>query len=154
MKVILAKDIEKLGKKGEIKDLSDGYVRNYLLPKKMVLQYTPENVEYVKNIEKNEQKRREKEQSLLLEIRTKLEEKSITVPVQLGKDNKFFGSITKEDIIKYVEQETGIKLSKYSILLEEPIKDIGVFPVTVKLTSKKVPDITEIATVKLWIIGK
>ena len=154
MKVILTKDIEKLGKKGEIKDLSDGYVRNYLLPNKLVLQYTPENVEYVKNIEKNEQKRREKEQSLLFEIRTKLEEKSITVPVQLGKDNKFFGSITKEDIIKYVEQETGIKLNKYSILLEEPIKDIGVFPVTVKLTSKKVPDITEIATVKLWIIGK
>lgn len=154
MKVILTRDIENLGKKGEVKDLSDGYVRNYLLPKKLVLHYTPQNVEYVKNMEKNEQKRREKEQSLLLELRSKLEEKSITIPVQLGKDNKFFGSITKDDIIKYVEKETGIKLTKYSILLDEPIKDIGVFPISVKLTSKKVPDITEIATLKLWIVGK
>lgn len=154
MKVILAQDIEKLGKKGEIKELSDGYVRNYLLPKKLVLQYTKENVLYVKDMEKNETKRREKEKNVLEQIRVKLEEKSVTIPVQLGKDNKFFGSITKEDIVKHIEKETGVKIDKHSITLDEPIKDIGVFPVKVKLASKKFSDISEIATVKLWVIGK
>lgn len=154
MKVILVRDIEKLGKKGEVKDLSEGYVRNYLLPKKLVMLYTKENVEYVKNLEKIEMKRKKNEQDLLSEMRRKLEEKSITIPVQLGKDNKFFGSITKEDIVKYVEKETGVKIDKHHIKLEETIKDIGVFPVEVKLVSKKIPEVSETATLKLWIIGK
>ena len=153
MKVILAADVPNVGKKSEVKDLSDGFVRNYLLPQKLALPYTEENVRYIEDLKKNENARRQKEEAALTETKHKLEHNTITILVKLGRDNKFFGAITKEDIARSIEKNTGVKVDRHAVLLEHPIRDIGVFPVDVRIQSPRFRDMTVTANVKLWVKG-
>lgn len=154
MKVILIQNIEKLGNFGDVKEVSDGYARNYLIPKKFVLPFSKENLSYVENLKKDLENRRQREKDFLTELKHRLEKNTINISVNVGKDNKFYGSITKEDIANSIHQQTGMKIDKHNVLVEKPIKEIGLFNVNIKLQSKKFPDITETAEVKLWVVGK
>jgi large subunit ribosomal protein L9 len=153
MKVILAADVPNVGKKSEVKDLSEGFVRNYLLPQKLVLPYTEENLRFIEDLKKNESARRQKEETALNETKHKLEHNTVTVLVKLGKDNKFFGAITKEDIARHVEKDTGVKVDRHAVMLAEPIRDIGVFPVDIRIQSARFRDMSVTANVKLWVKG-
>jgi len=154
MKVILVQDVEKLGKFGEVKDVSDGYARNYLIPKKFVLPYSKENLAYVENLKKDIDIKKQREKDFIVEQKHQLEKNTINISVNVGKDNKFYGSVTKEDIVEAIEQQLGIKVDKHSVILEQPIKELGIFNVLIKLHSSKFPDITETANVKIWVIGR
>lgn len=154
MKVILIHDIPNLGNFGEIKEVNDGYVRNYLLPNKLVLVYNEQNLKYIENLKKNLEIKKQKEEQLVNDLKHRLEKSSITIKINVGKDNKVYGAITKEDIAEAIEQQVGIKIDKHNIKLNHPIKELGIYNVEVQITSKKIPQITTTALIKVWIIGK
>ncbi len=154
MKVILIQDIPNLGNFGDIKEVKEGYVKNYLLPNKLVLVYNEQNLKYIENLKKNLEIKKQKEEQFITETKHKLEKNSITVSVNVGKDNKVYGAVTKEDIIEAIEQQVGIKIDKHSIKLDHPIKELGVCNVDIQITSKKFPQITTTAYVKVWVVGK
>lgn len=154
MKVILIQNVEKLGNFGDIKEVSDGYARNYLIPKKFVLPFSKENLAYVENLKKDLENRRQKEKDIISDLKHQLEKNTINISVNVGKENKFYGSVTKEDIADAIQKQIGIKIDKHNILIDKPIKEIGVFNVNIKLHSKKFPDITDKAEVKIWVVGR
>ncbi|MEM4368329.1 MAG: 50S ribosomal protein L9 [Candidatus Anstonellales archaeon] len=154
MKVILLRDIKNLGNFGDIKEVSDGYVRNFLLPQKMVLVYNEKNLKYIEELKKNLEVKRKREIDFINEIKEKLEKNSITLTLNVGKDNKVYGTITKEQIVEAIEQNFGIKIDKHKIKLSHPIKEVGVFYVEINLTSEKFSDISEVVKLKLWIVGR
>jgi large subunit ribosomal protein L9 len=154
MKVIFIQNVPNLGNFGEIKEVADGYARNFLIPKKYVLPYNEKNFKYVEQIKKNLEIKYTREQDYINEIKHKLEKSSITVLVNVGKNNKIYGSVTKEDIAEAIEQQVGYKISKHNIKLEHPIKEIGVFSVDIILSSKMFPEISTVAHTKIWVVGK
>ena len=133
MKVILLQDIKGVGKKDEIINASDGYARNFLLPKKLAVEANNENISklkakndskaYKKSIEKEEaQKTVDKLKGILLKI-----------PVKTGENGKVFGSITSKEIADNLKQQYKIEIDKKKIDLKEPIKVLGSFSVNIKL---------------------
>ena len=133
MKVILLEDIKGVGKKDEIINASDGYARNFLLPKKLAVEANSANMsklkakqdsnQYRKNVEKEEaQKTAEKFKGILLKI-----------PVKTGENGKVFGSITAKEIADNLKEQYKIEIDKKKIDLKEPIKTIGSFSVNIKL---------------------
>ncbi len=154
MKVIFIQNLPKVGNFGDIKEVADGYARNFLFPKKYALPYNEKNVKYIEQIKKNLEIKYKREQDYITEIKHKLEKSSITISVNVGKDNKIYGSVTKEDIVEAIEQQIGYKIDKHNIKLNHPIKEIGVFSVDIVLSSKIFPEITTVAHTKIWIVGK
>ncbi len=132
MKVILQKDIPTLGEAGDIKDVSDGYARNFLLPKKLVLRANESSqkaVEHQKRLIKIKKDKRRKVSEKLMESLNGIE---IQIGAQVGEGEKIFGSITSMDIARKLK-EKGFEIDKRKITLDEPIKKIGDFEVPLKL---------------------
>ncbi|MFH0948589.1 MAG: 50S ribosomal protein L9 [Elusimicrobiota bacterium] len=147
MKVILKQEIKGLGKIGDIKSVKDGYARNFLMPKGLVL---PANDENLKIIEKEKIKVAEikiKELAEVTEFAKKLSSVSVTIPVESGEENKIFGSVSSSDISAALKIE-GFDIDKKSIILENPLKELGAFDVTVKVH----PEVT--AKIKVWVVKK
>lgn len=155
MKVILLCDIENLGKKGDIKDVSDGYARNYLIPRKIALPANDKNISLLKIEKEKFERKRKREIERVNKIVDKLNKISINIQVKTGEGEKLFGAVTKEDIAVAIEKETGLKIDKHDILLEEQIKNTGAFLVDVRIKPEGFADEQpRIAKVKLWIIGE
>ncbi len=132
MKVIFIKDVEGVGKEGEIKEVSDGYGRNYLIPKGLALPATPS---YLKEYEKRREaleRRREREKKMALSQAEKIGKLDIKLYLKMGEGGKVYGSITSSDIAKALS-EKGIEVDKKGISLEEPIKEPGEYEVEIKL---------------------
>ncbi|MCM8762334.1 MAG: 50S ribosomal protein L9 [Candidatus Omnitrophica bacterium] len=132
MKVILIKDLQGIGKKGETKEVKPGYARNYLIPKGIAIEATPENVRYLENQEQLATIRKKKELSRAKEVKNILQEDSITISAKAGQDEKLFGAITPEDIAEAILQQKNLEIDKHQILLEQPIKKLGVYKVSVR----------------------
>jgi len=145
MKVILCEDIEKLGATGETVKVKDGYARNYLIPKNLALEATTGNTRVVDEIKKKRQLAAEREKEKAQTLCTSIQSASCTISSQAGEDEKLFGAVTSADIAEAFESE-GFKLDKKQILLDEPIKKLGVFQVSIKLH----PEVT--ASVKVWVV--
>ena len=133
MKVILQQEVKKLGKKGDIIEVSEGYARNYLLPQKLALPATATNVNTA-----TQQKEAEirKTQRLLDEARlhaSQLAKLSVKLPVKLGEGGKLFGSVTSKDIADALQAQHGVEMDKRKIELKDAIKSLGTFTVTIKL---------------------
>ncbi|TAL36564.1 MAG: 50S ribosomal protein L9 [Spirochaetes bacterium] len=132
MKVILQKDIPSLGEAGDIKDVSEGYARNFLLPKKMVIlanDSSQKAIEHQKKLIKIKKDKRKKQSEKLVEALTALE---IKIGAQVGEEEKLFGSVTTMDIARKLK-ELGHVVDKRKILLEEPIRKTGDYEVSIKL---------------------
>ncbi|MEA3501006.1 MAG: 50S ribosomal protein L9 [Candidatus Marinimicrobia bacterium] len=147
MKIILKENIEKLGNKNEIIDVKDGYARNYLFPKKLALKATKANINVVKELERVKDKKEKSVVRTAQKLADKLKNISITVSAEAGEDEKIFGSITTQKIAELLD-EKGYKIDKHNIVIEAPIKNLGVFNIPIKLHT----DIT--AEVKLWVVKK
>ena len=145
MKVVLKQDIDKLGSIGDIVKVVDGYGRNYLLPHGLALKATPGAEKVAEQIKKAKGRKIQEEKAGVEEIAKKLSGLSLTIPVQVGEDEKMYGSVTSIDIANMLKQE-GIEIDKKKIILEEPIKKLGVFNIQIKLH----PKVT--AEVKTWVI--
>ena len=145
MKIVLKQDIDKLGTTGDIVEVADGYGRNYLLPRGLALKATLGAEKVAKQIKKATGRKIQEEKTNLDELAKKLSKLSLTIPVQVGEDEKMYGSVTSIDIANMLKQE-GIEIDKKKIILKEPIKKLGVFNIQIKLH----PKVT--AEVKIWVI--
>jgi large subunit ribosomal protein L9 len=147
MKVILLEDIDKLGKEGDVVDVAAGYARNYLLVKNKALLSTPGNrkkFEVIKKMKEIQYMRSKDESEKLAE---KLNTVSITAVAKAGENEKLYGSITTGDISELLKKE-GFDVDKKKIIIEEPIKSLGVYTIGIKLH-------TEVqATIKLWVVSE
>lgn len=134
MEVILLKDVPSLGKAGTIVNVSNGYARNFLIPRDFAVIATAGNKKRIEEIKKIEQKKRDKILKDAESIKQALEGKTVTIHAEVGEQGKLFGSITAGDITEALRKE-GIELDKRMIELEEPIKAPGEYPVLLKLSS-------------------
>ena len=136
MKVILLEDVKALGKKGQIVDVSDGYARNAILPKKLGVEATPKNLNDLKlqnqHADKVAQENYENAQALAKQIETV----KVVVKLKAGKDGKTFGSISTKEIAIAAKEQTGIELDKKKMQLSDAIKNLGTYEVPVKLHPK------------------
>ena len=134
MKVILQQDVKGQGKKGELIDVSDGYARNFLLPRKLAVQATQENMVVMKQQEKARQKKLETEKAAALEVASKLEGVQVMIQARAGSTGgKLFGSVTSKEISEALLEQHGIEIEKNKIVQEEPIKTFGPYEIKCKL---------------------
>ncbi len=132
MKVILREDVEKLGKAGDLVNVAEGYGRNYLIPKGLAIEATEKSLEALEEEKKKILARHHKERIDAEKFANRLSEMVITIPHQAGEEEKLFGSVTAKDIADAIARE-GMKIDKRKISLQEPIKRLGNYTVTVKL---------------------
>ena len=133
MKVILLQDVKGKGKKGQMIEVSDGYARNFMLPKKMAIEATPDAINTMRMNDKATQERIAKEKAEALAVSKQLRELTVTVVAKGGGNGRLFGSITNAEIAEALEKKTGIKLDKRKIVISDAIKNVGTYTVTCKL---------------------
>ena len=133
MKVILLQDVKGKGKRGQMVEVSDGYARNYLLPKKLAQEATADNVNTMRMNDRATQERQAKERAQALEIVEKMRSFKVVVEAKGGGAGRLFGSVTSAEIAEALEKQQGISLDKRKIVLDEPIKNVGVYPIKCKL---------------------
>ena len=133
MKVILLQDVKGKGKKGQMIEVSDGYARNFMLPKKLAIEATPDAINTMRMNDKATQERIAREKAEALEISKKLREMTLTVTAKGGGQGRLFGAVTNQEVAAAMEKQSGIKLDKRKIVLNENIKNVGTYTATCKL---------------------
>ena len=133
MKVILLQDVKTKGKKGQMIEVSDGYARNFMLPKKLAVEATPDAVNTMRMNDKATQERIAREKAEALEISKKLRALTVTVTAKGGGNGRLFGSITNQEIAEALKSASGIALDKRKIVISDTIKNAGTYTVTCKL---------------------
>ncbi len=136
MKVILLQDVKSLGKKGEIVEVSDGYARNFVLPKKLGAEANSKNMNDLKLQKANADKIAKEQLEAAQELAKVLETKEVIVKMKSGEGGKAFGSISSKEIAEEAKKQCGLELDKKKIQLPEAIKSLGVYEVNVKLHTK------------------
>lgn len=141
MEVILLQDVKGLGKAGEIKKVSDGYARNYLLPQRLAATVTPGAVKDAELRLKNQVRRQERVESEVSDIAAALSNVTLKFKAKSGEKGRLYGSITAADIAESLERETGRAIDKRKIMLDEPIRQLGPYRVGIKLPTGLTPQI-------------
>ncbi len=145
MKLILREDVENLGKSGEVVEVAGGYGRNYLLPRGLAVKASMKNMKELEHQKRLIQGRMDKQKKEAEELAGSLDAVSCTIARKAGEEEKLFGSVTSRDIEEALKEE-GISIDRKRILLEEPIKKLGMHAVPVKLHA----DVT--GTIKVWVV--
>ncbi|MBN1307646.1 MAG: 50S ribosomal protein L9 [Chitinispirillaceae bacterium] len=145
MEVVLMKDYEKLGKALDVVTIKDGYARNYLIPQGIAVPATEGNKKRVAEAKHLNEIHEEKKIKESRELATKIEQIPCTIPVKVGEGDKIFGSVTAQEIADFLTKE-GFEIEKRHVELEEPIKQLGVYTVTINLYH------TVSAKLKVWVV--
>ena len=145
MKVILLENVPSLGKAGDLLKVADGYGRNYLIPQKKAMVATEKSVKVMEHQKRLVQQRMEKAKKDAEKLGRKIENLSCTFVKTVGESGKLFGSVTSMDVENYLK-ENGIEVDRKKIALEEPIKNLGMFTVLIKLH----PEVT--THLKVWVV--
>ena len=132
MKVILTQDVKGKGKKGQMIEVSDGYARNFMLPKKLAIEATPDAINTMKMNDKATQERIAREKAEALAVSKKLREMTVIVKAKGGGAGRLFGSVTNAEVAEALAKQ-GVKLDKRKIVLSETIKNVGTYTATCKL---------------------
>jgi len=133
MKVILLQDVKGKGKKGQMLEVSDGYARNYMLPRKIAVEATADAVNTMRMNDKAAAEKAAKERAEALETSKKLRDMTLLVTAKGGGAGKLFGSVTNQEIADALKAKTGITLDKRKIVISDPIKNVGTYTVQCKL---------------------
>lgn len=133
MKVILLQDVKGKGKKGQMIEVSDGYARNFMLPRKIAIEATADAVNTMRMNDKATQERIAREKAEAMEISKKLRDLTVVVTAKGGGSGRLFGSVTNQEIADALKAKSGISLDKRKIVMAEPIKNVGTYTVTCKL---------------------
>ena len=133
MKVILLQDIRGKGKKGQMIEASDGYARNYLLPRKMAIEATADNINTMKMNDKAKAEQAAREKAQAQEFAEKLKEITVEIHAKAGSGGRLFGAITSAEVSDALKQQHGITIDKKKIVQDEPIKSYGTFSMKAKL---------------------
>ena len=132
MKVILTKDVEGLGFFGDIVNVKDGYAMNYLIPRGLALPATEGNVKHIQTILEQKKRKLEREKKKAEELAKKLEGMVVEIVKPAGETGKLFGSVTAADIVNALK-EKGIEIDRKNVVFYHPIKEVGMFPVKIRL---------------------
>lgn len=133
MKVILTQDVKGQGKKGQLVDCSDGYARNFLIPKKLAVEANAQNMSELKNAETKKRIQEEKELAAAKDAAAKLEGCMVKIKRTSGADGKLYGSVSSKDIAEALAEQYGLEIDRRKIVLDDAIKAYGSYTVTVKL---------------------
>lgn len=133
MKVILLQDVKGKGKKGQMIEVSDGYARNYMLPRKIAMEATADAVNTMRMNDKATAERIAREKAEAMQIAKRLRELTLVVKAKGGGAGRLFGSVTNQEIADALEKNSGIKLDKRKIVIADTIKSVGTYTVTCKL---------------------
>jgi large subunit ribosomal protein L9 len=145
MKVILKQDVKGLGKKEQMVEASDGYARNYLLPRGLAVEATSSNVNIMKTKKEAEAQKKEREIAQARELAKKIKDITLTLKVKAGENGKLFGSITSKDVSEALKSQQKIDIDKKKLIMPDALKSVGTFEVEVKLY----PEISSKFTVKI-----
>ena len=145
MDLILLKDVERVGKEGTVVHVKAGFARNYLLPRGLALPASPHHLKAVEERKRQTQAKAQRLHHDAEGLRQKLESRSLTLKLTLGEQDQAFGAVTAQDITQALAQE-GLSVDKHAVLLESPIKALGIYEVPIRLH----PDVT--ATLKVWVV--
>jgi len=145
MKVILRQDFETLGKIGEVVDVKDGYARNFLFPRGLAYAALKGNIRALDDEKKSVEKRNLQELKAAETLATELETISVTIPVQVGEEDKIFGTVTTQMIADALK-EKGHDIDKRKVEIEEPIKALGIYGVSLKIHQNVN------AKIKVWVV--
>lgn len=145
MKVILRENFESLGQIGDVVDVKDGFARNFLLPRKIAYAAVQGNIRSLEEEKKNLAKKKEQEIRAAENLAAELEKVSITIPVQVGEEDKIFGSVTSQ-MISDALKEKGHDIDKRRIEIDESIKSLGIYSITIKLHANVN------AKIKVWVV--
>ena len=133
MKVILQQDVKGQGKKGQLIEASDGYARNFLIPRKLAVAATAENLNTMKQQEKAKLAQEAAEKAAAQELAEKLQSVMVKIPAKAGGAGKLFGSVTSKEVSEALKAQTGLDVAKAKIVLAEPIKAFGTYELKCKL---------------------
>ena len=136
MKIILLEDVKSLGKKGEIVEVSAGYARNMILPKKLGVEATPKNLNDLKLQNQHADKVAQENLEKAQELAKSLEDKVVSVKIKTGEGGKIFGSVSTKEIAAAARTQIGLELDKKKMQLEEPIRSLGYHDVPIRLHPK------------------
>ncbi len=133
MKVILLRDVSKLGKEGEVVEVSDGHARNYLIPRGLAVEATEGNLKHLMDEKKQLQEKKERLKKKSEELLKDLKKRTWEIRVKAGERGKLFGSLTSGNISEKLSEITGVEVDKRWIKLKKPIKEVGEYNVEIKL---------------------
>ncbi|WP_448375015.1 50S ribosomal protein L9 [Fervidobacterium sp.] len=133
MKVVLIQDVPKLGKKGQIVNVSDGYARNFLIPKGLVKEATPDVLKELERQREEETKRQEEQRRASEELLAELHKHVFKIKAKAGEGGKLFGSLTNANIAEEIEKVISKEFDKRWVYIDSPIKSVGLYDVVVKL---------------------
>jgi large subunit ribosomal protein L9 len=145
---ILLADVETLGERGTVVDVSKGYLRNYLIPRKLAQPATRGAIEAAKQKMEREEKAKQEAEARAAESASLLSKTVLTIPAQAGEDGRLFGSVTPQDIVDAIRDARGVKLDRRKVHLEEPIKHVGTYMVVIELADGAT------ATVKTMVVAE
>lgn len=136
MKIILKEDVKNLGKKGQVVNVSDGYARNYVIPRKLGVEANNVNMNDLKLKKANEEKIAREQLEAAQSFAEELEKKEVTVFIKSGEGGKTFGSVSSKEIAEAAKKQCGMEIDKKKIQMPEAIKSLGVYEIVVKLHPK------------------
>lgn len=136
MKVIFQQDVKGKGKKGEVKEVAEGYARNFLLPRGLAVEASTGNINALKDQKQRESKQKQVELEQSRQLARELEELDIIIRTKAGDGGRLFGSVTSKQISQQLKKEHGLQVDKKKIKLDDPIRTLGVTKVPVKLHPK------------------
>ncbi len=145
MKVILRQNMESLGQIGDVVEVKSGYARNYLIPRNYAYAALKGNIQALEVEKKNLESKRKQEVQAAEKLSAEIEKVSISIPVQVGEEDKIFGSVTTQMIADALK-EKGYEIDKRKIEIEEPIKSLGIYTISVKVHT------SVSAKVKVWVV--
>jgi large subunit ribosomal protein L9 len=145
MKIILLDDVNKVGRRGEVRDVSDGYARNFLIPKKLALHATAGNMKNLDSIKKQQQAKADRVKDDAEALRARIEALTFEERRQASEEGKLFGSVTTQDMVEFLDRH-GVKVERKRLHLEEPIKSLGDTSVSIRLH----PEV--VATLKVSVV--
>lgn len=147
IKIILKENVAGVGRSGDVKQVKDGFARNFLLPRKLALPATENNLRRIETEIKKKENQKSKERQGAEELAAKLNQISVTVAAEVNEDGKLYGGLAVSDVVAAVAAE-GIELDKKNIFFETPIREPGIYDVEVKLH----PEVS--AKIKVWVVKK
>jgi large subunit ribosomal protein L9 len=147
MQVLLRQDVRDLGKRGEVVDVADGYGRNYLLPRAMAVAVNPANVRQVEEERRRLEAAEAKRRASLAEVAEALKRVSVTIQARANEEGQLFGSVGVSELVAALKEE-GFDLDPTAVMLEKPIKQLGVYEVGMRLD----PETSSV--VKVWVVGE
>lgn len=147
MKIILRDDVDTLGKCGDVIEVKAGYGRNYLFPRNLAIPATRGNMRAITDLKQQQEMRMAKVRRAAESIKSRIEKASCTAEVLVGEEEKVFGSVTTQNIAELLAAQ-GIEVDRKKIMLDEPLKALGVYTVAIKIAA----DVT--ANLKVWVVKK